>query len=52
MLRLDETEQEALAADIITSDELQRWRDSLECAEAEGVFFGTVSMVLVAGRKT
>jgi len=48
----DETEKEALTAGIITRDELQRWHASLERADSEGVFFGSGSMVLVAGRKT
>jgi ubiquinone/menaquinone biosynthesis C-methylase UbiE len=48
---LDEVEQGALAAGLVTSDELERWRSSLEQADAQGVYFGTVNQVLVAGRK-
>lgn len=48
---LDRVENEALSAGVITDDELQRWRESLERADAEGVFFGTGCMMLVAGRK-
>lgn len=51
VLRLDETEREALAAGIVTNDELQRWRASLEQANAEGVFFLNGNMVLVSGIK-
>ena len=49
--KFDETEREALAAGIVTDDELQRWRTSLERASADDVFFGSLSQVLVAGRK-
>ena len=49
---LDKIEKEAVAAGIITEQELERWHISLERADTEGVFFGGVSMVLVGGRKT
>ena len=52
MATLDKIEKEALAAGIITEQELERWHISLERADTEGVFFGGVSMVLVGGRKT
>jgi ubiquinone/menaquinone biosynthesis C-methylase UbiE len=48
---LDWREREAVAAGLVTEDELQRWRASLEQAEAEGVFFGSVCGVIVAGRR-
>ena len=48
---LDKVEHEALAAGIITDDELKRWRESLEKADAEGVFFASGIGVLIAGRK-
>ncbi|MHC4192432.1 MAG: methyltransferase domain-containing protein [Planctomycetota bacterium] len=48
---LNETEREALASGVITSEELQRWCTSLEKADAEGVFFGSVTQIMVAGRK-
>jgi ubiquinone/menaquinone biosynthesis C-methylase UbiE len=51
MSRLDVAEREALAAGVITQEELDRWRASLERAGREGVLFGSASMVLVAGRK-
>ena len=48
---LNVLEADALAADVITEEELHRWRQSLEQAEAEGSFFAQVNTVLVAGRK-
>ncbi len=48
---LDRLEMEALAAGIVTQDELSRFQKSLEQADAEGVFFGHGNMVLVCGRK-
>lgn len=47
---LDPTEREALATGLVTEEELHRWRQSLERAEAEGSFFAQVNTVLVAGR--
>ncbi len=49
IFRLDDTEREALAAGWLTPDELARWQRSLEQAAAEGSFFASFSMVLVAG---
>jgi len=46
----DETEREALAAGILTPDELQRWHSSLEQADALDGFFACFIMVMVAGR--
>lgn len=48
---LDQVESEALAAGEVTEDELGRWRADLEKADAEGLFFGAVMQVLIAGRK-
>jgi ubiquinone/menaquinone biosynthesis C-methylase UbiE len=48
---LDEAEREAIAAGIITEEELQRWHANLEQADEEGVFFASFTMILVAGRK-
>ena len=47
---LDVLEADALAADVITEEELHRWRQSLAQAQAEGAFFLHVTTVLVAGR--
>jgi ubiquinone/menaquinone biosynthesis C-methylase UbiE len=48
---LDEAEREAIAAGIITEEELQHWHSNLEQADKEGVFFASFTMMLVAGRK-
>jgi ubiquinone/menaquinone biosynthesis C-methylase UbiE len=48
---LPETEQAAIAAGILMSDELDRLHTSLEQADAEGVYFHSVNQVIVAGRK-
>jgi len=47
---LDVLEADALAADVITKEELHRWRQSLEQAQAEGAFYSHITGVLVAGR--
>ena len=44
-------EKEAVKAGIITAKELQRWQASLEQADLEGVFFSSVNVVMLAGRK-
>ena len=49
---VDRMEQAAVAAGVITADELSRWRASLERAAAADAFFGSECMVLVAGRKS
>lgn len=51
LARLDKDEHEALAAGIITNEELERWRSNLAKADEDGVFFCSVSGVLAAGRK-
>ena len=48
---LEVLEASALAAQVITEQELQRWRQSLERAQAEGAFYSHVMGVLVAGRR-
>jgi hypothetical protein len=40
---LDEVEEGALAAGRFTAEELRRWRTSLEQADAQGVYFGSVT---------
>ena len=47
---LDRREQEALAAGVITQDELNRWHDDLERLEREASFFACFSLVLATGR--
>jgi hypothetical protein len=51
ILLLDDAEREALAAGIVTTNELQRWHTSLEQADLQGLYFGTGNTILVAGRK-
>jgi hypothetical protein len=48
----DQVEEGALSAGRVTSDELCRWHASLERADAQGVYFGSVTQTLVAGRKS
>ncbi|UCE51320.1 MAG: methyltransferase domain-containing protein [Desulfobacterales bacterium] len=48
---LHETEQAAITAGVITSDELDRLHKSLEQADADGVYFHCANQVIVAGRK-
>ncbi len=49
--RLDMVEKLAVEAGVITLDELERWRISLEQADSMGVFFGSIPQVMIAGRK-
>jgi hypothetical protein len=48
---LEVLEGEALAAGVISEEEVLRWRQSLERAQDEGAFYSHVIGVLVAGRK-
>jgi hypothetical protein len=48
---LDLVESGALAAGAISEEELQRWRQSLEQAQAGGAFYLHLLTVLVAGRR-
>lgn len=49
---MEKAAQEALAAGVLTDNELRRLREGLEEADAKGVFFASFSMIMVAGRKT
>ncbi len=51
ILVLDDTEEQAIAEGLLTTDELQRWRAALEQSSAEGAFFANCVGVLVGGRK-
>jgi hypothetical protein len=51
VMQLDNCEAMALAAGIVTAEELRRWQRSLAQAEAEDIFFCSLTMMLVAGRK-
>lgn len=47
----DRTEQEAITAGTLSIEEVRRWRGYQEQADTEGVFFASVNIMLVAGRK-
>lgn len=47
---MERIERDALAAGLLTEEELQRWRQHLEKAETSGTFFAQMLGVLVAGR--
>ena len=47
---MDTVERDALAAGLLTEEELHRWQQSLQQTEAEGTFFAHANAVLVAGR--
>ncbi len=49
---LDKTEKEAIATGTITDEELKRWHNNLERSNEDGVFFSSIIMVLIAGRKS
>jgi SAM-dependent methyltransferase len=49
--RLEDIEREALAAGVIDRNESERWRASLERAEARNGFFCCINGVMTAGRK-
>lgn len=48
---LDETEQRAAEEGIVTHSELDSWHRDLENAADEGIFFASVSVVMVVGQK-
>jgi hypothetical protein len=48
---LEKAEQEAIAARLLSEDEVRRFRADLEQADRTESFFGSVSLVLVSGRK-
>jgi ubiquinone/menaquinone biosynthesis C-methylase UbiE len=48
----DTAERELLKCGRITLQELQRWRSGLEQADADGIFFCSACMMVVAGRKS
>jgi ubiquinone/menaquinone biosynthesis C-methylase UbiE len=51
MLSMDKNEPKAIAAKALTEDEVRRWRQSLEEADANGLFFAYACLVLAVGRK-
>jgi ubiquinone/menaquinone biosynthesis C-methylase UbiE len=50
LAQLDQAEADALSAGVVSSDELATWRSGLERAEADGAFFASCNLILVAGR--
>lgn len=48
---LDEIEGKALQTGILTAEELQRWKASLQHVSENGVLFASIMMIMVAGRK-
>jgi len=46
---LDDVEADAVCLGILTDEECSCWRVDLEQAEADGMFFASLGMVLVAG---
>jgi hypothetical protein len=51
VLQIEECESRALQAGLVSVEELQRWQCSLAQAEAEGILFCSLTMMLIAGRK-
>lgn len=51
LLKLDDLQNRALIAGVVTDFEVQRFRESLEKAEAKRAFFATCNMITVIGRK-
>jgi len=49
---LDEIETEAVVAGAITKEELKRWHKNPEQANEKGIFFSSVILVIIAGRKS
>jgi hypothetical protein len=50
-LSMDKNEPKAIAAKALTEDEVRRWRESLEEADANGLFLAYACLVLAVGRK-
>ncbi len=50
LLQLDRLEAHAVGEGLLTAGELQLWRAALERADAEGCFFASLNLGLVAGR--
>src|SRR5262245_18244314 len=48
---MDKNEANAIAANALTEDEVRRWRESLEEADASGLFFAYGCLILAVGRK-
>ncbi len=51
IFRLDDTERRAVAAAVINETELEHWHTVLEQFDSDGVFFASMHVITVAGRK-
>jgi ubiquinone/menaquinone biosynthesis C-methylase UbiE len=51
VVEMTKLEQTALAAGVVTTDDLKRFHADLERAEKAGGVFGSINLILVAGRK-
>jgi len=50
VVELDDVEYKMQEVKLITQDELKRWHDALEQADAKNVFFAHLTLVLAAGK--
>ncbi|ASF46928.1 methyltransferase domain-containing protein [Methylovulum psychrotolerans] len=50
-IQADRNEQAMLEAGLLSPEELQQWRSSQAQADAEGVYFAAVNIILCVGRK-
>jgi len=50
-IQADRTEQDAVAAGIFSDEDICIWRNSQAQADADGVYFASVNLILMAGRK-
>ncbi|MCP4604461.1 MAG: methyltransferase domain-containing protein [Proteobacteria bacterium] len=50
-VELDKVEQSMMEKDLLTADERERWRKGLYEAHAQITYFGSVTLVMVSGRK-
>lgn len=51
LTRSEEVETQALSEGVISLEDLQRWHDDLEQADGAGLFFGSLNLIMIAGRK-
>jgi ubiquinone/menaquinone biosynthesis C-methylase UbiE len=47
----ERVEEEALKAGVVKAKELYRWQASLQQADSEGIYFSSVNIIMLAGRK-
>jgi len=51
ILKFDEVEQALVTEGLVTQEAMERWRDNLQRAATDGVFFCSTTQILVTGRK-